>query len=76
MIESHIYNILSRESYLALSDLSRIAAVDGELAHSLVSQLTEDMIQIISSLGDISFSMHPLNRTKIKLTIKRYFIFI
>lgn len=53
------YNILSRESYLALSDLSRIAAVDGELAHSLVSQLTEDRIQIISSLGDI-YTVDPV----------------
>lgn len=48
-----LYNTLSRESFLALSDLSRIAARDREQAHSLVEKLTQDKIQIISSLAAI-----------------------
>lgn len=47
------HNTLSRESFLALSDLSRIAAVDSDVAHSLIDVVTQDKIQIISSLADI-----------------------
>jgi len=47
------YNTLSRESFLSLSDISQIAHIDEELAHSLVGELTQDKIQIISSLADV-----------------------
>ncbi len=47
------FNTLSRESYLALSDLSRLYEFDKELARSLTGELTQDKIQIIASLADI-----------------------
>jgi len=47
------YNSLTRETFLALSGLSQIAEFDRELAYSLVGELTQDKIQIITSLADI-----------------------
>ena len=47
------YNTLSRENFLVFSDLSRIHAYDKGLAYSLVDNLEQDKIQIISSLADI-----------------------
>ena len=46
-------NTLSRENFLALSNLSRIAVVDGELSHSLVNEMTEEKIHILASLAVI-----------------------
>jgi hypothetical protein len=46
-------NTLSRESFLTLSDLSRIAAVDSELAHSFGDSLNQEDILTISFLADI-----------------------
>ncbi len=56
------YNVLSRESFLSLSDLSQIAAVDREVAHSLVSTLTEEKASIISSLAAIYTSDPALGK--------------
>ena len=47
------YNSLSRDSFLALSDLSRIAEHDRELGHSLIDELTQDKIHTFSSLAAI-----------------------
>lgn len=47
------YNALTRESFLALSNLSRIVVHDRALAQSLVSELSQDKIQILASLADI-----------------------
>lgn len=46
-------NALKRETVLCLSDLARIAAVDRELAHTLVGEATPDTIQNISALSTI-----------------------
>jgi hypothetical protein len=54
LVESFLQcSTLSRDMFLALSDLSKIAAVDRTLASSLVDELTQDDIEIISSLADI-----------------------
>ncbi|MBU7017112.1 MAG: hypothetical protein HXS44_06350 [Theionarchaea archaeon] len=47
------YNTLSRENFLALCNLSRIAVVDEELSHSLISEMTEERIRILDSLAAI-----------------------
>ena len=47
------YNSLTRDTFLALSGLSQISEFDRELAYSLVGELTQDKIQIITSLADI-----------------------
>lgn len=48
-----LHNPFSRENFITLSHLSRIAEFDGELAHSLNGELTQDRIQIIASMADI-----------------------
>lgn len=52
------YNSLSRETFLALSGLSQIAEFNRELAYSLAGELTQDKIQIITSLAAI-YSYDP-----------------
>jgi hypothetical protein len=47
------YNTISRENFLALCDLSRIAVVNGELAHSLVDEMTPERIHVLTSLAVI-----------------------
>lgn len=47
------YNSLSRESFLALADLSQIAGYNRELAQSLIDELTQDRIHVLSSLAAI-----------------------
>ena len=47
------YNVISRDNFITLSNLSRIAQIDRTLAYSLVEPLTQEKSRIISSLASI-----------------------
>ena len=48
-----LHNTISRETFVALTDLSRIAVFDRDLAYSLTGTVTQDNAQIISSFAAI-----------------------
>ena len=47
------YNAVTRESFLTLAGISRISNFNKDLAYSLVGELTQDKMQIVTSLADI-----------------------